>query len=293
MRARRQRLEAGATVVEAAFAIPILLMFIFGLIDLGMWTFNSNQATNAAKDGARAAIVGHTGPDDKGVDETGSVAWNRAVGRIERKIDRDLGADDVTIECETPDGDPVDCVDAVVDVDRVRVEVEWTWSLVTPVAAIIGVNEGEASGVATMTIIGKPTGTPVEVDPVDPDPPDEEEEEPDPEPTPCEINGEVKVGHNKGSNSQIIAHANEQLKDDIWVGFTTNGVQRCNGLAVQITTPSPHESLRSMVCESCELAAEHAWKFVPGNEKIWATGDAQLRIYNEFHSFDYTFGVNQ
>lgn len=143
---RRQR---GVTIVEAAFVFPILLMFIFGLVDLGMWTFNANQATNAARDGARAAILNF-----EGLDDPSNADVSRVVDAVESRLNRTV--DSVSVGCVDPAGDEVPCASAEVDVDSVWVDVEWDWKLVTPVAAIIGYDDGRAAGSATMNLVGLP-----------------------------------------------------------------------------------------------------------------------------------------
>jgi hypothetical protein len=55
--AARTRPERGAVLVEAAFVIPILLMFIFGVIDFG-WTFNQyTSVRQGVREGAREAAI--------------------------------------------------------------------------------------------------------------------------------------------------------------------------------------------------------------------------------------------
>lgn len=294
-----RRSERGATVVEAAFVLPILMVCIFGLVDLGMWTFNSNQATNAAKDGARIGIVQHRVACDKdgdgvvddgdgvdeahewcGVDEAYSIAWNRAIGRIEAKLDRDLDATNVTITCESPAGATKACWSATVDVDRVRVAVDWTWDLLTPVSSVVGVDEGAATGVATMTIVGKPVGTPRAVPTPTASPPPS----PSPDPVPitdCVVSN-VKSGNPVDSNGSVKIKSNGQLLEDIYVTFTTNGADRCSGLAVQLT--APNGTLRSATCltdTTCSGTDQH-WVFDDWNDKIWSVGVGEARIYNEW-----------
>lgn len=141
--------DRGVTIVEAAFALPILLMFIFGLVDIGMWTFNSNQATNAARDGARAAILSF-----EGLDDPNSADRARVLDAVQARLDRTV--DSVSVSCRQPDGSATACATARVDVDSVRVEVEWDWQLVTPIAAVLGYDEGRAAGSATMSLVGIP-----------------------------------------------------------------------------------------------------------------------------------------
>jgi Flp pilus assembly pilin Flp len=50
--------EEGAAAVEFALLLPLLVMLLFGFIQLGT-AFNTRiQATNAAREGARMAVVG-------------------------------------------------------------------------------------------------------------------------------------------------------------------------------------------------------------------------------------------
>ena len=50
--------EAGASAVEMAIVLPLLVMVVFGLIEFGLLLYNQQVITNASREGARAAIVG-------------------------------------------------------------------------------------------------------------------------------------------------------------------------------------------------------------------------------------------
>jgi len=54
---RRQRNRRGAAVVELAFTAPILFLLCFGMIDVGRAVMVQNLITNAARDGARTAVL--------------------------------------------------------------------------------------------------------------------------------------------------------------------------------------------------------------------------------------------
>ncbi|HQF02856.1 MAG TPA: TadE/TadG family type IV pilus assembly protein [Phycicoccus sp.] len=54
---RRTR-ERGAAAVEFALILPILLVLIGGIVDFGRAFFAQVVITNAAREGARAAVVG-------------------------------------------------------------------------------------------------------------------------------------------------------------------------------------------------------------------------------------------
>jgi Flp pilus assembly protein TadG len=47
----------GATLVEAAIVLPVFLTIIIGMIDLGMGVFQANMLSEAARQGARKAVV--------------------------------------------------------------------------------------------------------------------------------------------------------------------------------------------------------------------------------------------
>jgi hypothetical protein len=47
----------GATVVEFAIIIPLVLIFIFGIIEFSLLLYNKHVITNACREGAREGIV--------------------------------------------------------------------------------------------------------------------------------------------------------------------------------------------------------------------------------------------
>jgi Flp pilus assembly protein TadG len=54
---RRQKQRRGATLVEMTLVILLFLALIFGMLDLGILLTRLNSLTQAARSGARAAIV--------------------------------------------------------------------------------------------------------------------------------------------------------------------------------------------------------------------------------------------
>ncbi len=59
----RDRKGRGQAVVEFALVIPIFLLLLVGLFDLGRAVFAFNSLTNAAREGARMAIVNQYEPN--------------------------------------------------------------------------------------------------------------------------------------------------------------------------------------------------------------------------------------
>lgn len=49
--------KKGASVVEFAFVLPLLLVLVFGIIEFGIILFDKAVLTNACREGARAGIV--------------------------------------------------------------------------------------------------------------------------------------------------------------------------------------------------------------------------------------------
>lgn len=60
---RRKHSDRGAAAVEMAIILPLLLLVIGGLVDFGRAYFTKVVITNAAREGARAAVVGVPSPD--------------------------------------------------------------------------------------------------------------------------------------------------------------------------------------------------------------------------------------
>lgn len=55
-----RRNRRGATLVEFALLIPVLMLVLLGIMEFGWLTFNQLTVANAAREGARMAAVGKT-----------------------------------------------------------------------------------------------------------------------------------------------------------------------------------------------------------------------------------------
>ena len=83
-----QRDQDGAAAVEFALLLPLLVLLLFGLIQFGI-AFNTKiQATNAAREGARMAVVGIDNWADVGggLDFWQAVQQNAGVGDIDNCV---------------------------------------------------------------------------------------------------------------------------------------------------------------------------------------------------------------
>ena len=60
----RVRSESGAELVEFALVLPVLLLVFGGIVDFGLLLQRQQVVTNAAREGARLAVLpGYTDPD--------------------------------------------------------------------------------------------------------------------------------------------------------------------------------------------------------------------------------------
>jgi Flp pilus assembly protein TadG len=49
--------ERGASAIEFAIVLPVLIIILFGIIEFGLLLYNKQVITNASREGARAGIV--------------------------------------------------------------------------------------------------------------------------------------------------------------------------------------------------------------------------------------------
>ena len=54
---KRLRSESGASAVEFALLLPVLMLILFGIIEFGMALYRQAILTNASREGARLGIV--------------------------------------------------------------------------------------------------------------------------------------------------------------------------------------------------------------------------------------------
>jgi len=120
-------------MVEAAFVLPILMLFILGVIDLAMWDMQTSATSSAARDGARQAILGATNADcgvagyDSSVNTYPCSTVNTAIhDAINKRLGRSTFTFKVRCMGETDTTTKV-CNIGPSTVDRDRVEVEVTW----------------------------------------------------------------------------------------------------------------------------------------------------------------------
>ena len=75
MKTTRWRSRAGQSLVEMAMVLPVLVFLTFGLLDFGRAYYFQVSVTNAAREGARVAILNiYTGPQSPSCSSSNSYA---------------------------------------------------------------------------------------------------------------------------------------------------------------------------------------------------------------------------
>jgi hypothetical protein len=116
--ARRRDRRAGQAMAEFAIVLPILLLILLAVFDVGRLVFAYNDITNAARNGARVAIVDQT--VDKARDATKSSA---GLGLKNSQVQVTYLTSDLSGPCPSPY--QLGCV--------AKVEVSFDWQPITPV----------------------------------------------------------------------------------------------------------------------------------------------------------------
>jgi TadE-like protein len=88
--------QKGATAVEFAIVLSLLITLIFGIIEFGLFIFNRQVITNAAREGARAGIIVRV-PTRLSDSEIKAVVLNYGAQHLVTFGDDVLTADDVVI----------------------------------------------------------------------------------------------------------------------------------------------------------------------------------------------------
>ena len=63
------RNHRGASAVEFALVLPILMVLLFGIIEFGLLMYNKAVITNASREAARAGIVFSPRPDEATIEQ--------------------------------------------------------------------------------------------------------------------------------------------------------------------------------------------------------------------------------
>ncbi len=114
------RRPSGQSLIEYALIVPIFLLIMLMFIDLGQLAFFYSSMQNAAREGARHAIIPH---------ETGGTLWLDLAGAQAIVIDRGIGLNlapgnvqVITLNVDTDE-----------QVEKVRVIVTYAFNPISPI----------------------------------------------------------------------------------------------------------------------------------------------------------------
>ena len=118
--------DAGQTLVEFALILPIFVLLLLGIVDLGRAVYANNTVQNAAREAVRVAIV------DQNVTIIEAEAIQHAVALA-------VGAADVDVNFLDPDYTTGDCTTTPDVGCVVEVEVRYSYTAATPLlGSIVG-----------------------------------------------------------------------------------------------------------------------------------------------------------
>ena len=130
----RNRKQDGATAVELAIVLPLLVLFIFAIIEFSLLLYNKAIITNAAREGARFGVV-WAPTDENGVSYR--ITGNQIRDHTLMWLGNNLISFDSSSARVIPEEEPsVICVGSGLDLNViVRVEYDYTF-LFVPVQMI-------------------------------------------------------------------------------------------------------------------------------------------------------------
>jgi Flp pilus assembly protein TadG len=114
MTAPRPPRRKGQALVEFALLLPIFVLILFGVFDLGRAVFAYNTVANAARQGARVAAVNQivSSPDcneSKPVEDPNNAHWSVKTCAAESAISLGIRPADVTVVYSAPPGTTLAC----------------------------------------------------------------------------------------------------------------------------------------------------------------------------------------
>jgi CO/xanthine dehydrogenase Mo-binding subunit len=149
----------GQSMVEAALILPVFLLVLVGIFDVGRLVYAYHTVNNAAREGGRQAIVDQTSPHIQARAAQHSVALG--VEALDVVVDfRDADTPDTADSCLTEDGDPALGTDSIYGCLAVVV-VPYQYTAATPLIGNL---------IGTMQVTGE-VRFPVEFNCVEPDKP--------------------------------------------------------------------------------------------------------------------------
>lgn len=155
---RHLRSDRGAILVESALVLPVLLLLFLALADLGNLSLQRSQASSAARDGARTAILHYECADSV----VGACSSSTDSSLITTAVTRRLASlPGVVVSTRCLAGGSLaaeTCLSASVDTDLVEVTVSWPGRALSFIGSSFV--PSRVSAVSRMAIVGLPLSLP-------------------------------------------------------------------------------------------------------------------------------------
>jgi Flp pilus assembly protein TadG len=141
---RREHGSSGQALVEFALVFPVFLIILFGIVDFGRAIYAYNTLANAAREGARVAIVNQiqTSPacsTSKPIEDPLNPQWSIKTCAARSAVSLGIPETDVTVSYAPPPGATFTCSPTVRVGCLATVTVEYSYTAITPViGAIVG-----------------------------------------------------------------------------------------------------------------------------------------------------------
>lgn len=132
--ARARTTGRGQALVEFALIFPIIILVLVAVFDLGRLVFAYNNITNAARAGARVAIVDQTNPNARDA----TISQSTSLGLTSANVTVTYRKSDLSGNCATPFS--LDCL--------AEVTVTYNWRSITPII-------GNIVGPVTVTSVSR------------------------------------------------------------------------------------------------------------------------------------------
>ncbi len=135
--------RAGQALVEFAVVIPVLVLIMVAIFDIGRAVFDYNTIANAARQGARVATVNQilTSPDcveDRPIVDPSNPHWSIKECAAEAATTLDVTSANVAVAYSAPPGTALVCTSTQLEVGCVvSVTVTYTYTPITPVVGQI------------------------------------------------------------------------------------------------------------------------------------------------------------
>jgi Flp pilus assembly protein TadG len=133
-----RRRSRGQALVEFALIFPVFILLLFGILDLGRAIYAYNTVGQAAREGARVAIVNQieTSPDcsqDRPIQNPLTPHWSIKACAAKSAVSLGVQPGDVSVSYAAPPGVSLSCSPTVAVGCIVSVTVDYTYNAITPV----------------------------------------------------------------------------------------------------------------------------------------------------------------